>query len=656
MCDHPWNFVGGARLRLRLLGPFEVWLGETPLRLKNRKAQALLGCLALGARGGESRARIAGLLWSESEDDRARATLRQTILELRQSLPDGAGFVAQRDMLLLEDVQTDLRAVQEALNAGEILPLLHDVPRLSETLLEGFEDLDAAMRPWLLGLRRGLARQWSRLLEAMLENAADKRAVAATLFHLDPTHEVACRLLMQAAHAAGDTAGALRAYETLWDALGAEHDMEPSAQTQALIAEIKSADAAPALAAPRRIPVRLAIIVPRFPEDGVTRDSLHLLRGFREELIACLTRFRQWYVVDGDTVPEAALASVATRISLNVSGMQTDGSLVLVLTLRDEDTRLVLWSDRCELTLEGWYRVRQRVVSQTALSTLASVATARRAQTAALPDTDLAPHDQWLRGISMLQMFQPKDWKRTEALFLAATRAAPDYSPPWSGLARMDNAQHFAHPGRRRSREIERRAIQRAEWAVELDPADSRAHLSLGWSLALAKRYERARSHVDEAARLNPLDPWSLLGAALLCGYMGDQATARMLADGTMALTGPPFPKHWAYHATIAFLRGDDELAAEYATRIPIPAVWHQGLHAAALHQVGRQREAEEMARQCLAAARANWFGCEEATDEAVGHWLLHIFPIARPADWERLRDGLVGAGIPAGCIRHHGW
>ncbi len=397
MPDDGQKPAGVPQLRLRLLGPFEARLGDAPLRLRNRKAQALLGCLALGARGGETRARIAALLWSESEDDRARATLRQTILELRNVLPDGSGFVAQRDNLLLDNVQTDLREVQDALNAGIVHPLLLDVPRLSETLLDGFEDIDSAVRPWLLGLRRGLTRQWMRALEAMLERSTDKPALAATLLRLDPTHEAACRMVMQAAHAAGDTAGALRAYETLWDALGAEHDMEPSAQTQALIAEIKSADPpAPAPITLRGVPVRLAVMVPPFPEDGVTQERIHLLRGFRQELLACLTRFREWYVVDGDALPPAAAnARVATRMSLNAAGVEMGGVLSLALTLRDEETRVVVWSDRFELTLQDWFTLRQRVVSQVAVSMLGSVSAARLAETAAVPDINLAAHDKW---------------------------------------------------------------------------------------------------------------------------------------------------------------------------------------------------------------------------------------------------------------------
>ncbi len=220
----------------------------------------------------------------------------------------------------------------------------------------------------------------------------------------------------------------------------------------------------------------------------------------------------------------------------------------------------------------------------------------------------------------------------------------------------MDNAIHISHAGMRRTRETELRSIQRAEQAVTLDPVDSRAHLCLGWSLALAKRYERAKTHMGEAVRLNPLDPWSLVAAALFHAFQGEHDTAQSLAADAMALAATPFPAHWVYHSAVAYLRGDHEFAVECATRTQSTAPSNRAWHAAALHQLGRQREAEEMARQFLEGARAEWFGREDATDEAIGHWFMHLFPIARPAEWERLRDGVVGAGIPVGASRHHGW
>src|SRR5690606_1968092 len=68
---------------------------------------------------------------------------------------------------------------------------------------------------------------------------AEREALARALLNLDPTHEEAVRLLIRARAAVGDVGGALRVYNTLWDLLDAEYDVEPSTETQELIAAIK---------------------------------------------------------------------------------------------------------------------------------------------------------------------------------------------------------------------------------------------------------------------------------------------------------------------------------------------------------------------------------------------------------------------------------
>ena len=77
---------------------------------------------------------------------------------------------------------------------------------------------------------------------------------------------------------------------------------------------------------------------------------------------------------------------------------------------------------------------------------------------------------------------------------------------------------------------------------------------------------------------------------------------------------------------------------------------------AAALAHLGNSREAQETARHFLNLARSSWFGDEPPTDDAIGRWLLHMFPISREWHWNRLRDGVAAAGIPHGGARHHGW
>ncbi len=67
---------------------------------------------------------------------------------------------------------------------------------------------------------------------------------------------------------------------------------------------------------------------------------------------------------------------------------------------------------------------------------------------------------------------------------------------------------------------------------------------------------------------------------------------------------------------------------------------------AAALAHLGDTRQAKETARHFLNLARSSWFGEEPPTDEAIGRWLLHMFPISDEAHWSRLRDGVAAAGI----------
>ena len=66
-----------------------------------------------------------------------------------------------------------------------------------------------------------------------------RKEIAAAIVNLDPTHEHACRYLMQVHAEEGDVAGALRIYKALWDLLDRDYGMEPSPATEELVANIK---------------------------------------------------------------------------------------------------------------------------------------------------------------------------------------------------------------------------------------------------------------------------------------------------------------------------------------------------------------------------------------------------------------------------------
>ncbi|MFC7689443.1 bacterial transcriptional activator domain-containing protein [Paeniroseomonas aquatica] len=81
-----------------------------------------------------------------------------------------------------------------------------------------------------------------------------RQRLAEAILKLDPTHEEACRDVMRGSAEAGDTIGALRAYDQLWQLLEDDYDTEPSAPTQALVADIKLGRIAPWPMASPRLP------------------------------------------------------------------------------------------------------------------------------------------------------------------------------------------------------------------------------------------------------------------------------------------------------------------------------------------------------------------------------------------------------------------
>src|SRR5215475_6219783 len=192
-------------LSLCVLGAVSASVVNRKIRIKTRKSSAVLAYLALNEAFRETRERLVGLLWSETDEEKARGSLRQTLRELRALFLE-AGYEGFRtDRLAVEfdpqTIDTDLWAVLREAEGGRAHPLLLNRPRLVETMLEGFEDLDPSYRVWLLAKRQTIHNRLLRALEAALRDESsdpdDRSRVAAGIINVDPTHEEACRLLMR---------------------------------------------------------------------------------------------------------------------------------------------------------------------------------------------------------------------------------------------------------------------------------------------------------------------------------------------------------------------------------------------------------------------------------------------------------------------------
>src|SRR6188474_3019713 len=144
------------RLSVSLVGRLGVRFNGRPVELRTRKAGAVLSYLALSEAKQESRERLVGLLWSRSDEEKARASLRQVVRELRSVLEEAGfgGFVAER---LLVGVDT-----------GRIEVDIESVLQLAERLFEGLDDLDPSFRVWVLAKRQTIHERLMRSLDAGL--------------------------------------------------------------------------------------------------------------------------------------------------------------------------------------------------------------------------------------------------------------------------------------------------------------------------------------------------------------------------------------------------------------------------------------------------------------------------------------------------------
>ena len=670
-------------LSVSLVGRLTIRFNGRLVELRTQKAGAVLSYLALTETKRESRERLVGLLWSRSDEEKARASLRQVVRELRAAFGDAgySGFVAERLSIQLnaERVEVDVESIIQAAESGSVHPLLLNTPRLGENILDGMDDLDPSFRVWVLAKRQTIHDRLMRSLGAGLVTkdvaAGVKNEIATAIVNLDPTHEEACCHLMRMHAEQGDVAGALRIYKALWDLLDWDYGMEPSPATEELVAKIKlgtfeqpfakvdalgAADkralratngnfgqATPVVPAEAKAPAKTCLVLRPFAMHGIDGDHAHRVQGFHQHLAASLVRFREWSVVDRAPATVAPpTPDSAPRYCIETTAYQAGAEINMVMVLRDDTTGIYVWSESFRLALDNWFERQQRIIRRIAMSLNVQLSAERLMRLAGEPDVSLDMHDRWLRGQSLHFKYDAESWQRAVTIFRDAIRENPTFSPCYSSLVQMNNIEHFVHPGFFRDLRKAKATLELAKRAVQLDPVDSRAHLCCGWSYVMALREAEAAPHMDLACELNDNDPWTLLSSAACCAFCGSIQQAKLRADQSLALSLAPSYLEWGYHGIIRFLCDDYAGALEAIDRAEGIIKTLPAWRAAALFHLGEPVVAQEEAQRLLNGIRSFWVGSGAPSDEVITRWLLQAHPISIRSRWEALRHGLRGAGL----------
>jgi len=265
-------------MRVNVLGQFAIISDERfgPARLP-KKGKAVLAYLAIVGQP-VPRDRLADLLWPFQEQEGARHSLRNCLLEVRKYLGP------QRDRLHGDfsscrlEVETDLTAFLNLVATGGRGELAQAVALVRGELLDGMDLASEPWNQWLQGERDRLRRTLTPVLFKYSETSTaaglhvEAIAAAQRLVDLDNLHEPSHCRLMAALAAGGQRSGALQQYKKLQKILKDELAVTPDPATRALAEKLAGDDGTP-VGRPEPPPLR---IVAPVPEPAADPDALTL--------------------------------------------------------------------------------------------------------------------------------------------------------------------------------------------------------------------------------------------------------------------------------------------------------------------------------------------------------------------------------------------
>lgn len=240
------------RLELALLGYPELQQAGQPLaRLRSAKAYALLYYLAVTRRA-QPRTVLAGLFWGDVDEYYARRNLNRTLSDLNQAVGDH--LIVERQSLAFAhhqpywlDVELLEAAGKQAPTAQTLAALAAVADRYRGDFLEGFYVQDAPeFEQWVLTERTRLRACALQLHHTLAEFHADQGELsqamtyARRILQLEPWREEAHRQLILWLAQSGQRSAALAQYELCRQALHSELDVEPTAATLELVAQIRA--------------------------------------------------------------------------------------------------------------------------------------------------------------------------------------------------------------------------------------------------------------------------------------------------------------------------------------------------------------------------------------------------------------------------------
>lgn len=252
-----------ARLSLSLLGLFQARLDDRPITgFETAKTRALLAYVADAQDQATPRSLLAGMLWPGRSEAAALGNLRHILANLRNAIHDAfvspPFLIIERETIARNphcDCSIDTQEFRGLVGAdnhrkqekiSHLDALKQAVSLYRGEFLHGFKlDNSPDFEEWILAQREVYREQFLDALYTLAEASLSQgeyfqaKVYAQRQIEVEAWREEAHRQLMQALALEGRRCEALKHYVSLASVLKKELDVEPSHETQELLAHIR---------------------------------------------------------------------------------------------------------------------------------------------------------------------------------------------------------------------------------------------------------------------------------------------------------------------------------------------------------------------------------------------------------------------------------
>ena len=570
---------------LKLLGAALLETREAPgaERLTRRHPLALLALLACTPSHRLTRSKIAGLLWPDSPEDRARARLNTCAYHARKAIGEGV-LVSTGDELTLrrERLRCDVWSFREALEADRPGAA---VRHYEGPFLDGFAVPDSpSFEQWVDRERARLRTEYREALET-LASAAEERgetSVAARWwqerFHDDPYDAHVALRLMDALATAGKRAAAMVAGQEHVRRLREDLGLAPDAEVVERLGRLQRVSPGP-IASGRDLttdppPASLAVLP--FDSAGGSEDAEAFAVGLHADLLTDLSRIPSLLVISRTSVlpyrdANRPLSEIGAELGVeNVleGEVQQAGSRVrLRVQLIDVDTDAHLWAERWdrELSVENLFDLQSELTREIVAQLQTELGGGARGRDERRPAIDLEAYRLFVTGRARLEQSTMAAMERAEESFRDAIGRDEGYAAAWAGLAEaLASLVSYQHRPPEPSLEEAERAARRA---LELDPSLAGGHSALGYVLFLDRRGPSALRSLYRAVDLRPGDSNALAWLAYALGPLGfwEEGILHMERAGRLDPTSPQI--HYALGERYVLAGSVAEACLDHARR-----------------------------------------------------------------------------------------